>query len=239
MLTRLLAVALFCCGLLLADTTTETWDDSEWNSDWTGNIISATCDTSYALAYTTSNCHDGDGHCFYGICVGRNDALSGRAEWSGTWETLGVDVGHTVSTVQMTDAETRCVTYSTCAESTIGPFELRDSGDSLVATLWSGRTASGAEGDYTTEGSQSAQSCGSVCASSSSIQLWIGWVLDTANNASATCDFYIDELDISIEHTAPPSNYLNRMMITKARLGWRGGRLQVLESVTTPLREGD
>jgi hypothetical protein len=155
--------------------------------------------------------------------------------WTGAWTDLGVTAGNVVSSIQMTDAETYCLTYNTCLEATIGPFELRDSSDALVSTMWSGRTPTSADSGYVTEGSQSAVGCGSICAAASSIELWFHFTLDTGNDMNATCDFYLDEVDISIEHAAPVASGRHKIWVSKVRFGADDeGKMVVVSSDTRP-----
>jgi hypothetical protein len=221
--------------LLFAATATNTWTGTEWDTDWTGVTTTNNCDIFGIIFYNESSC-DGDSSCFYGYCEGRSDELFGYALWTGAWTDLGVTGGNVVSSIQMTDVRTRCIDYSTCLEATIGPFELRDSSDALVSTMWSGRTASSAEGSYTTEGSQSAVGCGSICAAASSIELWFHWTLDTGNAMNALCTFWVDELDISIEHDVAATGILRRRpMTTKVRFGIDDeGKVAVVSSDTRP-----
>ena len=220
--------------LLFADTTTETWTDT---ADWATFTCSDTTDncdvTSSCAENTTADCDTGDS-CWETYCEGRSDEKLGHTEWTGAWTDFGVTAGHTVSTVQMTDVRTRFDSYSTCNVATAGPYELRNSSDTLVSTLWTGRTASGSEGSYTSEGSQSAQGCGSICAAASSIELWFGYDLQTGNDMNANCGYLLDELDISIEHAVVAAADRHRIMVTRTRLGVRNGKMVVLSTDTQP-----
>jgi hypothetical protein len=218
--------------LLWGATATATWADGEWNTAWTGVTITNTCDVTSTFAYEATG---GDPtHNWYMYCEGRNDSLDVHIDWTGTWEDLGVTVSNVVSSVQMTDLGTNCTDYTTCGEATFGPFELRDSTDTLVSTLWAGRTASADEDAWTAEGSQTAQGCGSICASGSSIELWMNGLWDTANAMNATCGGRIDNLDISIEHAAGAATVANPLLITKVRFRYENGQMVVAGSSTQP-----
>lgn len=206
-LGAILAATLFATDL------NYTWANTEWNTPWTAVADYGACDTQNDFDYQTTG---GNPDYFRRRwCVGRNDNnILMHAEWTGTWETLGVPSGNTVSTIQMTDVDTKMITWNVCDATDMGPFELRDSSDTLVATLWSGRSPTAAEGSWTSEGSQSAQSVGSLTASSSSIELWFRSLTNTGNNSSAECTFGIDNLDITVVHTSPPSTTVNKLLIT-------------------------
>jgi hypothetical protein len=77
-------------------------------------------------------------------------------QYEGTWESLGVPSGATVTAIRLLSASTRCVSRSSHAQTTIiGPYEVRDTSESLIGTLWAGRTATSAEATWTATGAQS------------------------------------------------------------------------------------
>lgn len=198
--------------LLWADTATFTWDDTDWNTTWT-NGGGCTCDTSCVLEYQTTG--GNPDHRRRNRCEGKQDLPTGHHEWTGTWENLGVTPGNTVSTVQMTDVDYQYTTDSNCDDVDIGPFELRDSANTLVATMWAGTGSLTTAGAYAAAGSQSAVSVGALSASNASIELWFQMIMDTANITGAICESSFDNLDISIVHSTPATNKLNRMIISQ------------------------
>ena len=225
---RLLSIAalLATASLLFALTELETWADStQWNTPWTFVPPGTACDTTNDWNYSATGGNT-DGPCRIRTCVGRNDtSTGGHIDWTGTWEDLGVSAGNTVSTVQMTDVATKSLTWNVCDAMTIGPFELRDSADALVSTLWAGRSPTAAEGSFTAEGSQAAQSVGTLTASNASIELWLNSSHDTGNDSVAECSLVVDDLDISIEHAAAAGRN-NRVIITRVR--FENGKVIVL-----------
>ena len=77
-------------------------------------------------------------------------------EYTGTWESLGVPVGATVTSIRLMSASTRCVSRSSHAQTTvIGPYRLHDAGGTAIGTLWSGRTATSQEASWTATATQS------------------------------------------------------------------------------------
>jgi hypothetical protein len=174
----------------------KTWAGAEWNTTWTDVSNSGACDTTNQFVYSATN--GNPDNCRIATCLGRNDVSSRHSEWAGTWEGLGVTAGWTVSTVQHLDTDTKLLTDTGCDSIVFGPLELRDSSNNLVATLWSGRTATTQEESFTAEGSDSAQSVGSLTASNSNIELWFNVTMDIANAANQTCVGVIDNLDLRI-----------------------------------------
>jgi len=212
-----ISILLSMAVLLFALTETETWAGTEWNTPWTFVADVGACDSTNTWDYSATG--GNPDNCRIRVCIGKNDnAIEGHIEWTGTWEDLGVPSGNTVSTVQMTDVDTIAHAYSVCDQLDIGEFTLRNSSDVLVATMWAGRTPSGQEGSWTSEGSQSAQSVGGLTAGNSSIELWFQGFHNTGNNAAAECSFKIDNLDISIEHTATSGATQHRIFVT-----WKQG----------------
>jgi len=198
----------------------KTWAGSEWDADWTSTDDGGTgnCDSTDTFDYSTSNGNPSDNRTR--LCVGRNDDSNRYLVWSGTWETLGVTAGFTVSTVQMLDIDTKFLTDTVCDDVVFGPLELRNSGGTLVATLWSGRTSTTEEASFTAEGSQTAQSVGSLTASNASIQIWLHGRNDTGNNAAATCTSIFDNLDIRISAESAS----RRVFFIGSAGGRKGGR---------------
>jgi hypothetical protein len=212
-LVGVLVVAASC--LLWGATATYTWDTTDWNTPWGYVEISNNCATTGEWVYSATG--GNPDHMRQATCVGRSDTLDAHIDCTGTWEDLGVTPGNVVSTVQMTDADTYATVWSDCDSIEMGDFELRDSGDSLVATLWAGRDPTSADGDWVAEGSQSAQGVGGLTASNSSIELWLHTNLNTGNAAAGTCTWKIDNLDISIVHAPPATSSISEMLVTSVR----------------------
>ena len=135
--------------------------------------------------------------------IDRNSVGTSYWEWSGTWESLGVPSGSTVSQVRLFGAHNRCTEYVTVDAASIGPISIYDStGTVLIATLWSGRSVTGVEGSWTSVSTQTYQSIGSSYqASTTSIRLRLYNTLDLGNNASAACSVYDDTISIDIDYT--------------------------------------
>ncbi len=188
-----------------------TWAGTEWNSGWSSGVESGVCDTTTACAYDTGN--GNPTYCFTCTCKGKNDSGAPYWQWAGTWETLGVTPGNVVSTIRLTDVDTKALTWTNCTTMTIGPLTLRDSGGALVATMWAGRSPTAAEGSWTAEGSDPAQSVGSLMASSASIRLRFLGQFKIANTSNSQCTSAVDNLDITIVH-ALPSGAKRKLVIT-------------------------
>lgn len=235
-----LTLLLLLASFLLADTANYTWDTTNWNTPWTLFEGGTSCDTSYSFSYVTTGCNSNSA-CRQTSCHGRNDTYTPFIRWDGTWEDLGVTPGNVVSSVQMTDAATKADQNSAsyCDTNTMGPLSLRDGSSTLVSTLWSGRTAaSGSESSWTNEGSQTAQGCGSVCASDATIRFHIEATIDTANDKNAICSFFIDDLDIQIIHSTPSASS-SRLLITKVKFkGGKDGKIHPHVLSTVPIGAG-
>jgi hypothetical protein len=186
--------------ILLADTLNVTWDGTNWNTTWT-NGGGCTCDTSCLLDYQTTG--GNPDHRRRSFCEGKNDTPTGHHEWPSTWETLGVTAGNVVSAIQMTDVDYQFTTDTNCDDVDIGPFELRNSSNTLVSTMWAGTGSLTTAGAYAAAGSQASQGVGALTASTSNIELWMQMILDTANVTGAICISSFDNLDITVTHALP------------------------------------
>jgi hypothetical protein len=137
-------------------------------------------------------------------CFGRNKTATSYWEWTGTWEDLGVTPGDVVTQVRLNNADTRCTEWNVVDAVDMGPYSIYDSaGTTLIATLWAGRSATGVEGSWTAEGTQTYQSVAAAYeASNTSIRIRLYNTLDNANNASAASAFHEDNVSIDIDHEA-------------------------------------
>jgi len=124
-------------------------------------------------------------------------------EWTGTWEDLGVPSGGTVTQIRVNAGYTRCTEYNVGIGFTVGPYELRENGGTLIATLWSGRSGTAVDGIWESIGVQADQA---VTAgnqpSGTTIKLRLNNTLEAGNNASAAVTTYDDEVALVITYTA-------------------------------------
>jgi hypothetical protein len=127
-------------------------------------------------------------------------------EWTGTWEDLGVPSGGTVTQIRVNAGYTRCTEYNVGIGFTVGPYELRENGGTLIATLWSGRSGTATDGSWVSIGAQSDQSVtGGNQASNTTIRLRLNNNLEAGNNGSAAVTTYDDEVAFVITYTAATS----------------------------------
>jgi len=135
---------------------------------------------------------------------GRNKAGTSYWEWTGTWEDLGIPSGDTITQIRINDADNRCTEWNVVDACDIGPYAIYDSiGDTLIATLWSGRSPTGVEGSWTSIGNQGYQTIGaSYEASNTTIRIRLYSTLDLGNNASAALSTYDDTLSLDIDYDA-------------------------------------
>ena len=137
---------------------------------------------------------------------GRNRARTASWwEWAGTWQDLGVPAGATVSSVRLTGAQTRCTEYNVGASSVIGPYELRDAADTLLGTLWPGRTVSGTDGAWTATPAQPAVALPSQ-PSSAGIRIRLVDQQGTGNNTSAAVTSHDDQVTVEVTYAAPTAD---------------------------------
>lgn len=66
-------------------------------------------------------------------------------QWTGTWNALGVPFGAVVTHVSLGGAWNRVSEFTNGTGVQVGPYDIRNSAGELLATLWSGRTASGTD----------------------------------------------------------------------------------------------
>jgi hypothetical protein len=173
-----------------------TWAGAEWNTTWADADIGTDCDTTNSFVYSATG--GNTGNCRIATCTGRNDVGQRESVWAGTWETLGVTAGWTVSTVQFLDMDTQLTTDTGCDSAVFGPVILTNSADTVIGTMWEGRTATTQEAGWTAEGADPAISVGASSASNSSIKIRIKSTLDIANSTAQSCVATYDNLDIRI-----------------------------------------
>lgn len=126
-------------------------------------------------------------------------------EWSGTWESLGVPVGATVTAARLTSASTICAARSAHATTTdFGPYELRDSAAALIGTLWAGRTATGAETAWVVTPAQALVTVPNH-ASSTSVRIRLADTIATGGGGGAPdVRLHDDEVSIEVTYSDPP-----------------------------------
>lgn len=186
---------------LLASTLNKTFD-SDWATGWGTVTESGTCATGVCRQSTAVGNPANSTEC---LCDTASSTITMHWEWTGTWETLGVPAGATVSTIQHVDSDTLADLRNCTSVAFLG-LELRDSSNTLVSTLWAGRTATVDETVWTAEGSDTAQSVGSLTASNSNIELWWRVTLTVSSGAGSDfCRGYVDNLDLAVEYTPAAS----------------------------------
>lgn len=207
---------------------------------------SGACDS----AYTDQAADSTDGNpvnSVHSLCTGRND--SPTTTWSKelTWEAMGVTAGHEVTQVDGSfDHQRTTQTHAQIA--TVGPLQIQASGgasscmaadveaifsypDTTGTVLWANRDASGAI----------AVNTGSCQTSSTTVRVQFGINPRTGNNASASTQVNVDNLELVITHAAPatgPSRVFRPGMIKTSRL-WqttvRFGKNGIVSSETKPI----
>jgi len=196
---------------------TKTWAGStDWQeAAFTAVAVTGACDDTNTFPYSATGGNT-DAPCRQRICIGRNDnGVVMALDWDGTWEDLGVPAGATVSTAQMTGLATKMHVWNAyCSSATLGPYALYNSTPTLEATLWSGRSPSAQEGSFTSEGSQSAQSVGTLTSSGATIKLRLSMTTSTGNNATAECSATFDDLGLSIAYTEGGSNHKRIIIVS-------------------------
>ncbi|MDQ3326977.1 MAG: hypothetical protein M3506_00435 [Chloroflexota bacterium] len=138
---------------------------------------------------------------------GKAAAAANLWEYAGTWESLGVPVDSTVTAIRLNSGSTQCSEYAKASSSTIGPYELRDSVDTLLGTLWSGRTVTAVDAAFVEAGAQSDVAVPSAQQpSATSIKVQLRDTLNTTTAGGGATTFFIgvhhDQVEIVITYTA-------------------------------------
>ncbi|KAB2967988.1 MAG: CxxxxCH/CxxCH domain-containing protein [Thermoanaerobaculia bacterium] len=187
-----LAAALVVAAPAVAATVTKTWTFAT-----TEEGFAAIVGGNSAAAYDSATGNPAGA--IYTQISGKNKSNANYWEWSGTFEALGVPAGSAVTAVQLTGGFTRCTTYTTGAQSSAGPWELRDAaGTAVLATLYAGRTFSAADGSWV--GATGSVTSLSNLPSSTTVRVRLNNSLATGNSNSAAVRLYDDQVQIQITY---------------------------------------
>jgi len=136
--------------------------------------------------------------------AGRNNLDTSDWTWTGTWEDLGIPAGSTVTQIRLDAGYTKVTAWNVVDSVTIGPYKLKDSGGVDQATLWTGRTPTGADSDWVAISAQTDQNVPSALqASNSTIKLYLERTIDLGNDKNAQATIYEDQLSFVITYTSP------------------------------------
>ncbi len=126
-------------------------------------------------------------------------------EWTGTWEALGVPAGATVTAIRLNSTKTQLRQYTTGVASDIGPYELRDSGSVLLATLWAGRlNLAAVDTAFISTGAQADQAVPEAQQpSGTTIKLRLANSLGTGNSTTAVVTSHDDEVAFAVTYFVP------------------------------------
>jgi hypothetical protein len=124
---------------------------------------------------------------------------SGYWEWTGTWESLGVAAGQSVTFIQLTGGYDRAdnVGY---INTFLGPYELRDSAGNLLGTLLASRHPSANESAWTTLSGSSISVPSAQQPSNTTIKLRANWAL---SSTGSTVWLHQDELSFTMTTALP------------------------------------
>jgi hypothetical protein len=162
-----------------------------------GSNLSGTRDTTEDA---TNDTNSGTG-VLQTVRSGRN-ATNGTPywEWTGSWESLGVPAGSTVSAVNL-NYDWRCSTYTTGNNtSATGPAELRDASGNLRGTFSTAQTF-GATTSWATKTGTAITGLSDT--SSTQIKLRIGASPKTGNSTSANVTLRQDWIVVTVTYTTP------------------------------------
>ncbi len=176
--------------------------------------------------------------------LGRNKVNDNYWEWTGTWEDLGVPSGGTVTQIRVNAGYTKCTEFNVADTFTVGPYELRDSGGTLIATLWSGRLGTAVDSSWVAIGAQADQNVtAGNQASGTTVKLRLNNHLDNANNGSAAISVYDDEVSFVITYTSAVTYltqndfeiFVDNNVLTPTDVWPSGARNLAENEVLTPL----
>jgi hypothetical protein len=146
------------------------------------------------------------GGCWAINCLGRKVLEQGYLELSTTWEAMGVTAGDIVNEIDASSLDWLCDVYNVADGYTVGALEIRDSGGTLQATLISSNAGSGTTSYASLSNSTPVSIPASIQASDSSIKIRLNFILDTGNNASAEVNLLIDNISLTVDHSAAAVN---------------------------------
>jgi len=129
-------------------------------------------------------------------------------EYSGTWESLGVPAGGTVTSVRLMGASTRCSTRTSHANSTfLGPYRIHAEGGSQIGVLWPGRNATSQETGWTNTPAQAPVAIPSNSQpSNATVLIRLADTIGTSSGGgSANVQMHDDQVSLEITYTEPPS----------------------------------
>ena len=133
--------------------------------------------------------------------AGSSKASANYWEWTGTWEALGVPSGATVTQIRLFAHEYRCTLYTGGNTGTTkdGSIELRDSGGTLQATLWSGAAYTAAHGAWQSVAAQSYQAVpAGMQASTTTIKLRLNNNTSTSAGGGNQVTLYDDQISFQM-----------------------------------------
>jgi len=173
-------------------------------------------DASFTYSLDNENCADGETHgtvsdgaqgtVYYATCQGRSDQHIFSLSKTLTWESMGVDVGDVVSTVDGSFKYRQVQESHTDTQGT-GRLEIW-AGATLCATLETTIDPTPTDTAYLTHNATGAVAVDSACeASDTSIEIRIGPddpMVETGNDKTAVAEIRWDDVSLTIVHTPPP-----------------------------------
>lgn len=170
-------------------------------SGWT--VSGGDSDTTLQYSSTGGN----TGGCLYSRLYGRNKSADPHWYYTGTWESLGVPPGATVTNIQLLGFDWRCSVWN--VGNTSNPTQIRaarlydSAGTTQIAQLSTSEPTVTATTSYATiSGTQ--QTVGSTYqASNTVVQLWGDLYLRNGNNAAAEVVLLMDNYSVEITYTEP------------------------------------
>jgi hypothetical protein len=178
-------------------TANRTWTFPKNTQSWT-----ATLGTSTTGAWQSADTSVADGSgCLEFVFTGSNSSASSYWEITDTWENLfGIPTNSTVATIGTPDDyDWKCSTSVRPSTSTTGPFEFRDSGGTLQATLSTGVTFNTTTAFATKTGTAAAVPA-TLNSSSTTIKLRLNATLATVAGGGPNITLRHDQISVTITY---------------------------------------
>lgn len=169
---------------------------------WTANPVSPTTVTLSKTGDSDTIPGHTDTTCNEVSLTGKSKSSSGYAQWSGTWETLGVPAGATVSGVQMS-YDWRCSAFTTGGTGNILLKSELDLGGATSGFFFSSNLSITGTTSYATRTGQNLTGPAITTPSSVSVAIRQDASLVTGSSNSAVVTVHFTYMSVTVTYTVP------------------------------------